>query len=304
VSFREDPPCASSTRRSNPPAPACSTSATDSRCTGRRAASPTASPSCSCTADPAPGAPRTTGGCSTPRATGSCCSTSAAAAAACRTRATRPRTCRRTRHGPWSRTSSGCGSTCRSTRGRCSAARGARRSPWPTPRRTRTGSPSSSSAGSSRCGRARSTGSTRAAPRTSSPTCGRGTWLPCRRTSGVPADWSARSNACSLTRTPPQYADPTYALAFARIENHYFTHDGWFEDGQLIRDAHRLEGIPTVIVQGRYDLCTPAVTAWDLHRALPSAEFRLIDDAGHAFDEPGILDALLETTDRFAGSAG
>jgi proline iminopeptidase len=97
-----------------------------------------------------------------------------------------------------------------------------------------------------------------------------------------------------------RFADPTYALAFARIENHYFVNHGWFEDGQLIRDAGRLAGIPTVIVQGRYDMCTPATTAWDLHRALPSAEFLLIDDAGHAFDEPGILDALITTTDRFA----
>jgi proline iminopeptidase len=98
------------------------------------------------------------------------------------------------------------------------------------------------------------------------------------------------------------YAEPSYALAFARIENHYFVHDGWFEPGQLIRDAGRLAAIPTVIVQGRYDLCTPAVTAWELHRALPSADFVLVDDAGHAFHEPGILDALITATDRFAPS--
>lgn len=113
--------------------------------------------------------------------------------------------------------------------------------------------------------------------------------------------------AASITLLPQpeivaRYADPSFALAFARIENHYFTHAGWFDDGQLIRDAARLTGIPTVIVQGRYDLCTPAVTAWDLHRALPTAELRVIEDAGHAFDEPGILDALLEATDRFAES--
>lgn len=95
-------------------------------------------------------------------------------------------------------------------------------------------------------------------------------------------------------------ADPVAATAFARIENHYFRHAGWFTPGQLIADAPRLAGIPTVIVQGRYDLCTPAVTAWDLHRALPEAEFVLVDDAGHAFDEPGILDALITATDRFA----
>ncbi|HEY4225741.1 MAG TPA: prolyl aminopeptidase [Pseudolysinimonas sp.] len=100
--------------------------------------------------------------------------------------------------------------------------------------------------------------------------------------------------------TIAEFAEPAYALAFARIENHYFVHGGWFEPEQLIRDAGRLAGIPTVIVQGRYDLCTPPVTAWELHRALPGAEFVLVDDAGHAFDEPGILDALITATDRFA----
>jgi proline iminopeptidase len=97
-----------------------------------------------------------------------------------------------------------------------------------------------------------------------------------------------------------RFAEPSYALAFARIENHYFVNQGWFEPGQLIRDAGMLRDIPTVIVQGRYDMCTPAVTAWDLHRALPGAEFLMIPDAGHAFDEPGILNALIEATDRFA----
>ncbi|WP_210507734.1 prolyl aminopeptidase [Naasia sp. SYSU D00057] len=97
------------------------------------------------------------------------------------------------------------------------------------------------------------------------------------------------------------FADPRYALAFARIENHYFVHGGWMEDGQLIRDASRLANIPGVIVQGRYDICTPPTTAWDLHRAWPEADFRMIPDAGHAYDEPGILDALIEATDRFAG---
>ena len=91
-----------------------------------------------------------------------------------------------------------------------------------------------------------------------------------------------------------------YALAFARIENHYFVHAGWLEEGQLIRDARKLAGIPGVIVQGRYDVATPAKTAWDLHRAWPQADFRLVDDAGHAFNEPGILTQLLAATDRFA----
>lgn len=97
-----------------------------------------------------------------------------------------------------------------------------------------------------------------------------------------------------------RFAEPAYALAFARIENHYFVNLGWFEPNQLIRDASKLRDIPAVIVQGRYDVCTPAVTAWDLHQAWPEAEFLMIPDAGHSFDEPGILNALIEATDRFA----
>ena len=99
-------------------------------------------------------------------------------------------------------------------------------------------------------------------------------------------------------------ADPAYATAFARIENHYFVHHGWFEEGQLIANASALKDIPGVIVQGRYDVCTPAITAWDLHRAWPEAELVMVPDAGHAFDEPGILDALIAATDRFASISG
>jgi Nucleosome binding factor SPN, SPT16 subunit len=99
------------------------------------------------------------------------------------------------------------------------------------------------------------------------------------------------------------FTEEKYAVAFARIENHYFMNGGWFEEDQLIRDAYKLEGIPGVIVQGRYDVCTPAMTAWDLHTAWPEAELNIVPDAGHAYDEPGILDALIEATDRFAGDA-
>jgi proline iminopeptidase len=98
------------------------------------------------------------------------------------------------------------------------------------------------------------------------------------------------------------FADPHYATAFARIENHYFVNEGFFEEGQLIRDAPTLKAIPGVIVQGRYDICTPPVTAWDLHRAWPEAEFVMVPDAGHSYDEPGILTALIEATDKFAQS--
>jgi proline iminopeptidase len=90
------------------------------------------------------------------------------------------------------------------------------------------------------------------------------------------------------------------ALAFARIENHYFVNHAFMEEGQLLRDAYKLKDIPGVIVQGRYDVCTPATTAWALHKAWPEAEFHLVDDAGHAFDEPGNLKLLLAATDKFA----
>jgi proline iminopeptidase len=100
--------------------------------------------------------------------------------------------------------------------------------------------------------------------------------------------------------TVARFTDPRFAVAFARIENHFFTNRGWFEPGQLIRDADKLAGVPGVIVQGRYDMCTPVFTAWDLHRAWPEAQFTIVPDAGHAFDEPGILSALIDATDRFA----
>jgi proline iminopeptidase len=97
------------------------------------------------------------------------------------------------------------------------------------------------------------------------------------------------------------FSDGHFALAFARIENHYFVHDAWLEDGQLLRDAGRLADIPGVIVHGRYDMPCPARYAYALHKAWPLAEFHLIEGAGHAYSEPGILDQLIRATDRFAG---
>ena len=92
---------------------------------------------------------------------------------------------------------------------------------------------------------------------------------------------------------------PDAATAFARIENHYFMHDGWFREGQLIADVESIRHIPGVIVQGRYDVCTPIMTAWDLHRAWPEAEFVVVPDAGHSAGEPGIARALVAATDSF-----
>ena len=101
--------------------------------------------------------------------------------------------------------------------------------------------------------------------------------------------------------TSDAFAEPDYALAFARIENHYFVHGGWFEEGQLLRDAGRLKDIPGVIVHGRYDMPCPMKYAWALHKVWPKAEFFPVEGAGHAFTEPGILDRLIYATDKFAG---
>jgi proline iminopeptidase len=98
-----------------------------------------------------------------------------------------------------------------------------------------------------------------------------------------------------------EFTADAFAVAVARIENHYMINRGWLEEGQLIRDADRLRGIPGVIVQGRYDICTPPAAAWDLHRAWPGSELEIVPDGGQLFSEPGILDGLIRATDRFAG---
>ncbi len=95
-----------------------------------------------------------------------------------------------------------------------------------------------------------------------------------------------------------------FALAFARIECHYFVNKGFFDhEDALLRGVSKLAKVPTVIVQGRYDVVCPARSAWDLARALPSAELMIVPDAGHSAMEPGILDALIRATDRFASNA-
>jgi proline iminopeptidase len=96
-------------------------------------------------------------------------------------------------------------------------------------------------------------------------------------------------------------AQDAFALAFARIECHYFVNQGFFEvDGQLLRDVHRIRHIPTVIVQGRYDVVCPMESAWALHRAWPESTLIVVPDAGHSAHEVGITRALVEATDRFA----
>lgn len=97
------------------------------------------------------------------------------------------------------------------------------------------------------------------------------------------------------------FSSDAFALAFARIECHYFYNAGFFErDDQLIANLDKVRHIPAVIVQGRYDVVTPMQTAWEMHRAWPEADIQIIQDAGHAASEPGIIDALLRATDKFA----
>jgi proline iminopeptidase len=103
--------------------------------------------------------------------------------------------------------------------------------------------------------------------------------------------------------TSDTFHEADFALAFARIENHYFTHAGWFEDGQLLRDAHKLKDIPGTIVHGRYDMPCPMRQAWALHQAWPKSDFHVIEGAGHAYSEPGILDRLIRATDMYASKA-
>ena len=97
-----------------------------------------------------------------------------------------------------------------------------------------------------------------------------------------------------------QFSEPQMALALARIECHYFVNNCFFDtDNYLVENVGKIRHIPAVIVQGRYDIVCPMMSAWELHKAWPEAEFHVIPDAGHSVTEPGIASALVEATDRF-----
>lgn len=97
-----------------------------------------------------------------------------------------------------------------------------------------------------------------------------------------------------------EFTEDQHAIAVARIECHYMRNLGWLDDDQLLENAHKLKGIPGVIVQGRHDCCTPPSAAWDLKQAWPEVELEIVPDGGHLFTEPGITDGLVRATDRFA----
>jgi proline iminopeptidase len=117
--------------------------------------------------------------------------------------------------------------------------------------------------------------------------------------------WSIWEGSTSCLRTDPELVarmgGDKFALAFARIECHYFVNRGFFaKDGQLLDDVAAIRHIPGVIVQGRYDVVCPPESAYDLARAWPEAKLVIVPDAGHSAMEPGILHELVSATDRFA----
>ena len=109
------------------------------------------------------------------------------------------------------------------------------------------------------------------------------------------------SHLLASASTVERFGADHFALAFARIEAHYFVNQAFMaEPNQILRDVGRLRQIPAVIVQGRYDVVCPMRSAWDLHRAWPEAELSIVPDAGHSAFEPGIVHELITATDKFA----
>jgi proline iminopeptidase len=103
---------------------------------------------------------------------------------------------------------------------------------------------------------------------------------------------------------PSRFHEDRFVEAFARIESHYFVNRGFFEtDDWLLEQAPRLRSIPCRIAQGRYDMCTPMRSAWDLKQVWPEAELEIVHDAGHSSLEPGIVDSLIRATDWMADKA-
>ncbi len=117
--------------------------------------------------------------------------------------------------------------------------------------------------------------------------------------------WEARTASLMPTKEIiHHFSDPYVALSLARIESHYFVNNAFLKPSQLLDNIHEISDIPGIIIQGRYDLICPMESAWELHQAWPSSELRIIDDAGHSADEPGIGQALVQATDFFAGELG
>ena len=116
-------------------------------------------------------------------------------------------------------------------------------------------------------------------------------------------DWEAAVISVDPRHKPPdRYLDPRFRMVFARIVTHYFAHNCWLEDGQLLDDADRLAGVPGAIVCGRLDLGSPIEGAWLLHKAWPGSELAIVDNAGHETTTPGMLETIVGALDRFAAA--
>lgn len=101
-------------------------------------------------------------------------------------------------------------------------------------------------------------------------------------------------------QTKAKFTGDMMAVALARIECHFFTNGCWFtSDDQLLRNVDAIRHIPAVIIHGRYDVVCPVKNAFDLHRVWPEATLKIVADAGHAVDEPGILRELLAAVEKF-----
>jgi proline iminopeptidase len=115
--------------------------------------------------------------------------------------------------------------------------------------------------------------------------------------------WSTYEGSCSTLLPSPEtvayFAGDVVALGLARIEAHYFKHDIFLPRNSLLNNVGRIRNIPGVIVQGRYDAVCPIVSADDLHRAWPEAEYIIVPDAGHSAWEPGICAALVRAAEKF-----
>ena len=113
--------------------------------------------------------------------------------------------------------------------------------------------------------------------------------------------WEASTSILFLDKSlMNSFGESAFADAFARIECHYFVNKGFFErEDQLLLNVDKIRHIPAVIVQGRYDVVCPMVSAWELHKEWREAEFIVVPDAGHSMTEPGIQTALIDATDRF-----
>ena len=97
------------------------------------------------------------------------------------------------------------------------------------------------------------------------------------------------------------FGEDDFSEAIARIECHYFINKGWFDpENQLLQNISVIRHIPGAIVQGRYDVVCPMISAWELHQAWPEADFFIIKDAGHSITESGIEDKLIQLTEQFA----